>query len=452
MKQFNHIVLLLVAIATFTACKKDSISNNEEIKPVTVSVKVAYDTENASYNFTTEKATVKITNTSTTTVYNAVSDANGIATFKNISPGVYNLSVSQSITAADYNSKAGTNVTDPVVYNASLSNQAFSADGQFNISLTTGRVGDFVIKQIYYAGSDTRDGALFRDQFFEVYNNSNKTLYADSLYFAQVMAVSSSAASVDLTKPYYLPSGQYDWTKAVGMSNANANTGYFYAKSLFMIPGTGKQYPLDPGKSIIIAATALNHKAPYVGVTGNAITVNKPELTVDLSGADFEVYLGDRPDVNPLASDLDVPGVTNVTVIDNGSGRDLIIDNLGRDGLVIFKTTADVKALPKYPTPDVAQVISTTKLYIQIPLSYVIDAVGLQHAVTTSRIPKRLPDAVDAGETFVPGGSYSSQSVIRKVSKTINGRIVLKDTNNSSNDFGSLLKADPSKSASSFIN
>lgn len=73
------------------------------------------------------------------------------------------------------------------------------------------------------------------------------------------------------------------------------------------------------------------------------------------------------------------------------------------------------------------------------------------HPTESKRVPKRLPNVLDAVRTFVPAGQYSSQSLVRKTLKTVNGRRILKDTNNSSEDFGYLNKADVSKSASSFI-
>ncbi|WP_409517006.1 DUF4876 domain-containing protein, partial [Empedobacter sp.] len=48
----------------------------------------------------------------------------------------------------------------------------------------------------------------------------------------------------------------------------------------------------------------------------------------------------------------------------------------------------------------------------------------------------------DAGYAYLTAGSYTSTSIIRKTQKTINGRIILKDTNNSTNDFVNI-KAEP---------
>ncbi|MES2416675.1 MAG: DUF4876 domain-containing protein [Bacteroidota bacterium] len=449
MKQIKYLFLITILLGALASCKKDK---SNDVTLLKLDVKTTFDDENATFGFGLDKAEVTVINLVTNQSTKATSNASGTATFNNLSPGNYKITVVLTVAAADYNAKAGTNVQEDIIYNGTISSQSITQNTQANVMLKVGRVGDFVIKQIYYAGSNAANGAIFRDQFFEIYNNSNETLYADSLYFAQVMGMSAASSGIDLSKGFYQSNGQYDWTKSVGMNNPKANTDYIYAKTMFMIPGTGKQYPLAPGKSIIIAATALNHQAPYIGATGNPITVKDPSLTIDLSKADFEVYLGDVPGVNPLASDLDMPAVTNVKVIDNGSGRDLIIDNLGRDGLVIFKTAADVTKWPAYATPDVTTITPTTRINTQIPVGVIIDGVGLQHAVTASRVPKRLIDVIDAGETFVPGGSYSSQSVVRKTSKVVNGRIVLKDTNNSTNDFGMLTKADPSKQPSSFIN
>ncbi|MBB5634446.1 hypothetical protein HDE68_000331 [Pedobacter cryoconitis] len=448
----NSYFLILIFLLTVAACKKDNTSGNSDVKPVTINVNLSYEAENTELGMPLEKTQVKITNLTTTQTYTAAAGADGSVEFKDVAPGNYDVSAVQTISAADYNLKAGTNLTEAVVFNGILSRQSIVQNSKLSMVLKTGRVGDLVIKQIYYSGSHVTNGAVFRDQFVEIYNNSNATLYADSLYFGQTVNVSSALNKVDFSKGYYLSGGQYDWTKSIGMSDSKANTDYVYMSSLFMIPGNGKQYPVLPGTSIIIAANAMNHKIPYIGADGKAIPIKDPSLTVDLSKADFEVYLGNQSDISPLASDLDNPSVPNLTVIDRGGNRDLVIDVLGRDGLVIFKSAVDPRIWRKFASPDVNQIIATTKTYYQVPVNVLIDGVGLNHTTVNNRVPKYMNDVVDAGETFTTKGSYSSQSVVRKTSKTVNGRVILKDTNNSSNDFGVLNMADASKSASSFIN
>ncbi|WP_343559675.1 DUF4876 domain-containing protein, partial [Sphingobacterium sp.] len=209
------------------------------------------------------------------------------------------------------------------------------------------------------------------------------------------------------------------------------------------IPGNGKSYPVEPGKSIVIAQNALNHKVPFVGNNGKEVTIKKPELTVDLSNASFEVYYGDIPGNEPFASDIDNPTVPNVQIVDYVS-NDWILDNLGRDAYVIFKHAdrAAVANLPSYPEPSINPPSSTAKKYRQLPVNWIMDAVDVQPNTTDDRIPKKLPPALDAGFTFVTLGGYSSQSVIRKTDKTTNGVRKLKDTNNSTADFV-VIKANP---------
>lgn len=448
----NSYYLILILLLSVTACKKDNSSTNPDVKPITINIKLSYETEQTEIGLGLEKTQVKITNITTTQAYTGETAADGTVEFKNVAPGNYDISAVQTIAAADYNAKAGTNLTEAIVFNGTLSRQSLGQNSTLSIVLKTGRVGDLVIKQIYYAGSHVTNGALFRDQFVELYNNSNVTLYADSLYFGQTVNVGTALNKIDFTRGYYLPGGQYDWTKSIQMNNSKANSDYVYMSALFMIPGTGKQYPILPGTSMIIASNALNHKVPYIGADGKSIGVKDPSLTVDLSKADFEVYLGDQPGINRLASDLDNPAVPNVTVIDGGANRDLILDNNGRDGVVIFKSAVNPKMWGKFPTPDVVQIIAGTKTYIQVPINLILDGVGLNQTTAISRTPKYMNDSVDAGETYVTKGAYSSQSVVRRTNKTINGRVVLKDSNNSTNDFGVLNMADVSKSAASFIN
>jgi hypothetical protein len=71
----------------------------------------------------------------------------------------------------------------------------------------------------------------------------------------------------------------------------------------------------------------------------------------------------------------------------------------------------------------------------EILLSDILDgvqAVGDATRATTLG----LPTSVDAGYIFLPKGTYTGQSISRKVSsKTADGRVILQDTNNTTNDF-----------------
>lgn len=424
------------------SCKKDTL---DEAQAVSQSFQLTYGAESVDLGLPLANADVTLTNRTNGVVLTAKSDAKGVVNFSSVTPGNYSVVANLVISATDYTTITGIYTAEAAAFNASLEANIGTGNATLPMTLKAGRLGNWVIKQIYYGGSSTTSGALFRDQFIEIYNNSNEVLYADGLYVSQIHGKNSRVSSIDVTKPAFLSNGQFNWTKSIGMTATNANTDFVYAKTMFMIPGTGKEHPVQPGASIIIAQNAQNHKAAYVGVDGKEVSVKDPSLTIDLSKADFETYLGNVAGINPLASDIDNPSITNVKVLVTGGNRDMILNNNGYEGIIIFQTTLDPLKWPSYPDPEETTVVAGTDLYTQIPTSVILDAVDIAHTIASSRGPKRVPDALDGGFTFTNGGAYSSQSVIRKTAKTLPARRVLKDTNNSTADFDFLTLADATK-------
>src|SRR5690606_4113600 len=170
----------------------------------------------------------------------------------------------------------------------------------------------------------------------------------------------------------------------------------------------------------------------------------------------FEVYMHPyeqkvTPGRAPFPSDINMPA-KDVDIIYSTGQRDLLLDATGREAYIIFKVDKSQKVdqWPRYAYPNVRELSENTTLYPQIPVEYVIDAVQTRHPLESSRLAARVPTMLDAGAISVAGGQYSSQSVVRKTKKRIGNRRILQDTNNSTNDFVVLEKADPSKSESSF--
>lgn len=426
-------LLLFLLIPVFLySCKKDDVP---AIRPIDATVTVAYDEGAKDYGLPLQDVEVKITNSVTGTVVTQKSSQDGLVSFEKIPVGVYDVDATITIDAATYSEATGTVTESDIVFNGTLKNQSISENqASFEIELAAGKIGDFVIKQVYYAGSDRTDGALYRDQFIEIYNNSNEVLYADGLYVMQ--AFGSNKVDPDFSRGYYQNNRQLDWTKSMNIpaeSKDKANTDYLYTRSLLRIPGDGQTYPVQPGESVVLAQSALNHKQPFQGNNGESISVRNPALTVDLSGADFEAHYGPLV-TRPLATDVDNPNVPNLDVI-RFYGTDWLLDNPGRDAFVIFKTDQDIATFPSVASPESTTITSTTNLYLQIPKSLIIDGVESAEALPAERVAKKLPIDIDAGFSFVPKSSYSSQSIIRKTLKTVGGRKILMDTNNSANDF-----------------
>lgn len=449
MKKINTFMYVagISLLLLFSSCSNDD--NENTVLPVALQVSISYDEEQASLELSLEDVTVKIKNTINGESYEAKTDGSGIAQFESIVPGNYSITASMTIGAEDYETQTGINVPDDAHFNASLDTN-IQEDQNLEMKLKAGRIGGLVFKQIYYAGSNTTRGASFRDQFIEIYNNSNEVIYADSLYFGNTQSNNKKASDGEV---------RWDWSKSDDMppSTKNPSDDYIYAHYLFMIPGSGKDHPIEPGGSIIIAQNAINHKAPYTDNSGEIQGITDPSLTIDLSGADFETYLvdyrrelSDDPDnFEPYTWDMDNPEVPNVDVLWASSGQLWIMANTGRDDVFMFKTKEDVSSWPSYPEPTTTA-FDKTVTYKQIPAEYVIDAVEFKRLPASSETPKRLPETLDVEGIAVEGGGYSSQSLIRKTKTTINGRRILQDTNNSSNDFETKQKADPSKSEASF--
>lgn len=432
--------LFLISMSIlFLACSLDDESTF--IAPVSHNFEVRY---NENYdNKPADNAEIKLVNNDDGKNYTVNTDDTGLAEI-DLVPGVYKVNITRTFSIEEYLEFSGQEVDQEVTFNVSMEGLEINANSESftELELVTGTIGNLIIKQVYYAGSDVRLGASFRDQFVEIHNNSNETIYLDGLHFAQVHGTTSVPSTL---RDYHLANGQYDWSKSIGQEDPDgANKDYVYSDEVLRIPGSGQDYPLESGKSVIIAATAVDHKAPLVVTDkdgeSKTFEVPEPDRTVDLSQAPFEAYF--RPFQESqgstwLDSDIDNPNSANVEIIFKSfAGKDLILDPMGRDAFVIFFAD-EVQNWDALPIPSIGadKFSETTKTYLQIPNLTIIDGVEVQRNDPSKGKPKRLSDAIDAGEISGIQGHYTSESVIRKLTKEVDGKTFYQDTNNSSNDF-----------------
>ncbi|WP_419870009.1 DUF4876 domain-containing protein [Chryseobacterium sp. CT-SW4] len=441
----KHLFLFILSLVmVLTGCRDNDFENSNALEPVAFNVAVKYDANLGS--LAAANVNVTLTNDATGDQIKGVTDSNGELKLTSILPGTYTIMADINLTKQKYYETFGFETNkDEVSFNGSQEKVSVNINvNSTTIVLANGVVSDFVIKQYYYAGSDTTLGALFRDQFIEIHNNSNEVLYADGLYIALLDGNTTNTSS-----SYTQSNGQYDWSLSTGNNiGSSANTDYVYASSIIKVPGSGTQYPIQPGASFIIAQTAINHKAPYTTNAGVNVPILDPSKTVDLSTAEFETYLGDWAIANgdtPYTYDIQNPAVPDMNIIYwNGTSKDLLLNTTSRPALVIFNGVTDtqISAYPKVPNPKDL----TGKLYARIPKNIIMDGVDTTNKNLTA--PKDLQNDVDAGRAYIQNSAgeayadYTSYSVIRKTKTTINGRVVLQDTNNSTNDFVTI-KANP---------
>lgn len=446
----KQIFILIVTAFLATACSTADDFGSSSGNLSSVSFTINLDFDSPYHTQEPNLVQVTLTNINTGDIYTATSNESGMAYLESMMPGTYNISASRTLSSTEFFDLFGyTPNTSEVIFNAAQGQVIVNANvTATQLTLKTARIGDLVIKQIYYAGSHTTQGASLRDQFVEIYNNSDQIIYADGLYLAQLYGKNNQTVA-DFT----LANGQFDWNKSIGMplTSTNANTDFVYSDYVIQIPGNGTQYPILPGQSLVIAQNAQNHQSPLVNNEGNPISIANPALTVDLSQSDFEVYLGDwAVSVGKDIYNLDIqnPGVPDVNIAYWGregyysGNKDFIIDNPGRDSFVIFRAD-NFETYSNYSDPSVTTIENNTKFFLQIPTDVILDGVDLQHFNTNSQRPKMLPSDIDASQINCDA-AFNSQSVIRKTKATLtNGRIVLEDTNNSASDFVKLAKANP---------
>ncbi|MCL3779528.1 DUF4876 domain-containing protein [Prolixibacteraceae bacterium JC049] len=276
--------------------------------------------------------------------------------------------------------------------NTSISGDAFSLSPSLFINIES---SGWVIKEIYFAGSKTPEGkSYYKDKYIEIYNNTDKAMYADGLCFTESNHTNSSSLN--------------KWENILNEA--------YVAGFIFQIPGTGKEHPVQPGKSIVIADVGINHKA----INNNSI---------DLSTADFEWYEEHK-------LDSDTPEVPNIDIPFKASATITVLNIFGYKAYTIFKPSGTIKqflAANKvvYTHPNSGKQYT----YYKVPNNLILDAVeiGAEGAFNTKAVSPQLDlSYINVGTDKT---KKYSKVIRRKIDKNVNGRVIYKDTNDSAKDF-----------------
>lgn len=262
-----------------------------------------------------------------------------------------------------------------------------------------------VFKEIYYTGVDPAN-FYFRDQFYEIYNNSTEVVYADGLCIAETVFANYDKSII------------YEWP----IENADQ---YVFARVIWQLPGDGKTYPVQPGESFVIAQWATNHKAE---------NLSKGLSPVDLTGAEFEAIEKETTFNGILLTDN--LAINMKKVVQAGYAMPQWLTSTDGSRYVLFKPSKPLKN-EDFITATNADYQGTAR---EIAISDVIDAVQAVNNESGMSV-LGLPTALDAGAIWC-SGSYVGESIARKIKETRpDGTKVYQDTNNTSNDFE--VKKDP---------
>lgn len=397
MKNTIYILALLLS-AALTACSGFSdASDAEKVEPLDVPVGITVQVDNLA-----SVSDLKVRLDNYVDNYHYEKETSGTSVdISDVLPGIYTVSISG--TAYD---------TDGEEYyiNGNLVNVGiYKGSDPLNVTLRGLKVSPLVFKEIYYAGSKPPVGfSYFRDQFYEIYNNSSTVQYLDGVYFANLYPSKS--------------------TRNLPVWDGGTDNEVCYAERVWKFPGNGTDYPLQPGESAVIAQFAANHQ----------LDIYNPNSPVDCSHAEFEFNMDNTRFPDQPA--IDMVHVFYRGLASKGSVPQYLTSVFG-PALVIFRVPEGETWDPVGDPTMQAHTVGSSALYAKIPLKYVLDGVECIDN-ENSADAKRMPAAIDAGMTWV-GSTYCGLGVTRKVELTEegdtirrdNGALIFHDTNNSTDDF-----------------
>jgi hypothetical protein len=384
----KKILILSLLAFMFFSCER---KGPEQIKDVTIKYNLP-DNFNPGINYSNK--VVEFTGSSAS--YTFTTDENGSINITGIIPDEYTINTTWEINGREYREIASDDnfVEDnvKVLIRSTLTNYPLFVSEDMDIDLEMLIMKSLLISKLYYSGTKDNLNRNYRtDSFIEIYNNSPETVYLDGKYLALAESMSPAA---------YLATDDPD---------------YIYTRQICRFPGSGEDYPLEAGESIVIATqSARDHTM-------------SAENSVDLSDADFEVKDLDgmgNPDVKAL------PIVSNSTSI-----RYFNLLSGAPNALFLFETDEDILEWQEVYAPGK----TSGERFRKVPVSTVLDGVEAlkNNAVTGPDINlKRFQDIVDAGFVMINATSgYTNESLERKISSMDGDRIILKDSNNSTDDF-----------------
>ena len=393
---------LLVSALALSAC-----SDDDQHPLATPSVVVSMPANLADVSVVSQSIT--LTNVTTGEVI-SLDSFDGLSCPDGVYDVNYRANVSYSVSESMGDSVAVSRCSGVVVASA---NSVSFVGASSSLSLATSLLidsDDFIFQEIFFTGTLRPSGSQYiGTQYFRIYNNTDHVLYADGLAFCESKFTSTLYFS-------YVP-------------NIRADT--MTVQAIYVIPGSGSDHPVQPGGSLIICDTGIDHR----DANSNAF---------DLSNADFEWY-----DESSKAAymDIDSPTVPNLDKWYCYTETIFVLHNRGFKSYALARIPAGLSKEDylsefyytyDYVNSSAAGAFDMSASAYKIPNSWIVD--GVNCSVESVRLWNILPASVDAGWTHCgtidKDATRYFRSVRRKVDYiTDDGIVKLKDSNNSSDDF-----------------
>jgi len=398
-KQNPILALFAMLCIAFASCTN---YNDNGIEPQIANHSLALTISLNINGATLTQATAVLTNVETGKQYTAANfkpAGKEFETTVSVPEGNYNIAVKGTINYKLNNQNIAAKVK------AECQNIAISAaeppkTTQIALNVYSAQEG-FVISEIFFTGTTTPDGFMYTDdQYIKIGNNSDTTMYADGIAFIESFFTSDD-------KHDYQPDIR---NEAMTIS------------AIYVIPGTGHDVPVLPGKELLIALTAIDHRP----INPNSF---------DLRKADFEIYdKSSHPE-----GDQDNPKVPNLLNWYANFNGTFVMHTRGVKSYALARPMVDQSTYTKqyrykfgyiFKQGDIVVPMNENEYFM--PNAWIIDAVNL--AVPTVYEWNIISARLDKGFTYCGNVDFDearyNKAVVRK--RNENGWI---DTNNSTNDF-----------------
>ena len=267
---------------------------------------------------------------------------------------------------------------------------------------------DLVIAEVFFTGTLQSSGNQYLgDGYVKLYNNTDHVVYADG---------------ITLFESKFTTTQKYDYDPDI-MDTAMT------VQALYTVPGNGTDHPLQPGEYLTLADVAIDHR-----------TVNPNSF--DLSGADFEWY---DVSTSPSHLDIDNPEVPNLDKWYCYTLSFWVLHNRGFKAFGIARIPIDKEEyLADYwYTYDYVIVVEAgtfpmSQSAYKLPNKWIVDVVNC--SVAAKYAWNVCDPSLDMGWTYCGTIDQDKTRYFHSVRRKMlylndDGNPVLKDTNNSTEDF-----------------
>ena len=390
---FNNSIIKLLVVCAFAgpaviSCSSDDPAPVYEVV-IAPQLPEGYVIDSQTINFTEVN----------TGVVTTVDNPNNLM----LSPGTYNIEATAKVSLPDSNGSQKT--MRAVAQNVVITETSRSVTLDWFFYNPD---NSLVISEIYLGSLNATGKGLLYDSYIEIYNNTDSTIYADGL------AICEGTLNNSTSYPELTPTPEEK----------------FLVGTVYVIPGNGKDHPIEPGKAIKIVDQAIDWSKEVSGAQ-------------DHSDADFEWYdevtVGTVHDTDNPAANLDkwYSYSSTIWILSQQANRSYAIARIPEGVDAKSYLTDYSTSYTYYFTFTNKYVTQSNKYYI--PLDWIIDGVNLCPAST--QLFLCLPPSVDISYKSINDDPQSASDrayrkfVRREAGKSPEGNIILQDTDDSAKDF-----------------